>query len=206
MGGWAVGRLGFKHQAVSHLTGTSSLLGVAIANGNGDDIIHLSLILISFLVGAALSGIIVRDITLRLGPRYGVALFIEAAFLFLAMLMLNHGSTMGHFFASAACGLQNAMVSTYSGPIVRTPHVSGMFTDPGVMLGGYLRGVRGDAHKLMLYLLLILGFILGGVIGTAGFSTWRFSALAIPAGIALLLSLTYWLYWYRLRAQAGQNP
>jgi uncharacterized membrane protein YoaK (UPF0700 family) len=46
------------------------------------------------------------------------------------------------FWASAACGLQNAMVSTYSGAIIRTTHITGTVTDLGAMIGQYLRGHR----------------------------------------------------------------
>ena len=36
-----IGLLGFRHQAVSHLTGTSTFLGLEISQGNGGEILHL---------------------------------------------------------------------------------------------------------------------------------------------------------------------
>ena len=63
------------------------------------------------------------------------------------------------FFASAVCGLQNGMVSTYSGATIRTTHVSDMFTDLGTMLEARFRGHASDARKAFLYLLLILGLL-----------------------------------------------
>ena len=45
-----IGYLGFEHQAVSHLTGTTSLLGAALAQGDLRAIVHLWGMLIAFCV------------------------------------------------------------------------------------------------------------------------------------------------------------
>ena len=76
-----VGYLGFEHQAVSHLTGTTSLLGAALAAGDWRAVAHLWGVLIAFCVGAMLSGLIIQDGTLRLGRRYGVVLALESLLL-----------------------------------------------------------------------------------------------------------------------------
>ena len=193
----AIGLLGFKHQAVSHLTGTSTLLGLSLVDLDVAESIHLLLVMLSFVLGAVLSGAMIDNVALRLGHRYGIALLIEAALLLLAMASLSMGSNVGHFFASAACGLQNGMVSTYSGAAIRTTHVSGMFTDLGTMLGARFRGHAIDARKAFLYLLLILGFILGGSIGSLGYRYLQFTALAIPAAAATLLAVVYWVYRHK---------
>ena len=192
----AIGLLGFKHQGVSHLTGTSTLLGLSLVNLDLAESAHLLFIIVSFVLGAALGGLLIGGVALRLGRRYSVALLIEAALLLLAMLALSHGSTLGHFLASAACGLQNGMVSTYSGAAIRTTHVSGLFTDLGTMLGQRLRGHPFDNRKLLLFLLLIVGFIFGGSIGAYSYQRMEFMALAIPASAAIALALVYWVYWY----------
>ena len=193
----AIGLLGFAHQAVSHLTGTTTLLGVALVSLDGGAVLHLLVILLSFLAGAALSGALIDNAVLRLGRRYSVALLIEASLLVLAMWALQHGSSAGHFLASAACGLQNGMVSTYSGAVVRTTHVTGLFTDLGTLLGARLRGHRFHPRQAMLYLLLIGGFVSGGMVGAYGFQQLQFVALLIPAGAAALLAVVYWIYWHR---------
>lgn len=190
----AVGMLGFRHQAVSHLTGTSTLLGLSLVSFDGSESAHLFLILLSFVLGATFSGALIDNAVLRLGYRYSVALLIEAALLLLAMLCLDRGIEAGQFLASAACGLQNGMVSTYSGATVRTTHVSGLFTDLGTMFGARLRGHPIDTRKSLLFALLISGFILGGAIGAFSYQHLRFTALAIPAMGALILALINWTY------------
>lgn len=198
----AVGLLGFKHQAVSHLTGTSTFLSLALANQNLQEALHLIFVMLSFVVGASYSGIIIGNTALKLGRRYSVALITESLLLFISMLYLNHGSSVGHFFASAACGLQNAMTSTYSGAIVRTTHVSGLFTDLGVALGLRVRGQKTDSRKIVLYLTLITGFIVGGTAGSVCFVYYQFSAMLVPCVITALIAAGYWLF---LHSQARRN-
>lgn len=192
-----IGLLGFDHQAISHLTGVSSSIGVEVANGNWSGVLHLNLIVFSFVLGATLSGLIIRDAHLMVGRRYGVALLVESALLFASLITLNHGSTAGHFFAAAACGLQNAMTTTYSGAIVRTTHVSGLFTDLGIMLGNWLRGLPVSARKVTLYLLLTNGFIVGGIMGAWAFHMWAIDSLIVPAVLTFLLAVTYHVFVVR---------
>ncbi len=200
----AVGLLGFSHQSVSHLTGTSSLLGLALADLDLTVARHLLLTLLSFLAGAALSGVLITSTALRLGRHYGFSLLMEAILLILAMRSLQGGSDLGIYLASMACGLQNAMVTTYSGSIIRTTHLSGIFTDLGIMLGNRLRGIPLDVRRLLLFLLLIGGFVCGGLIGTLLFRALHFNALIVPVGLAALLALAYWHYArHRRHREAG---
>lgn len=190
----AVGLLGFSHQSVSHLTGASTLLGLALANFDGYEALHLVVIIASFMFGAAFSGFFIENSALELGRRYGVALLVEGLLLFLSLACLNSGLTTGHYFASMACGLQNAMVTTFSGAIVRTTHVSGLFTDIGIMVGATLRGQPLDSRKFLLLSILILGFVVGGIAGALLFNSYQFNALAAPAGLAVLLAFVYWYF------------
>ncbi|MGH8462168.1 MAG: YoaK family protein [Stenotrophobium sp.] len=192
-----IGLLGFQHQSVSHMSGTSTQVGLEIVRGNGGEVAHLALVLLSFLAGALLSGFIIQDVALRLGRRYSFALFCESAFLLTSMLLLNHGIAQGDYWASAACGLQNAMVTTYSGAILRTTHVTGTFTDLGISLGHMLRGIRVDRRRITLYLLLIAGFISGGVVGAYTYLREGYSAFGIPVVLTAALSVSYWAYRYR---------
>ncbi|MFT3929513.1 MAG: YoaK family protein [Spongiibacteraceae bacterium] len=192
----AIGLLGFKHQAVSHLTGTSTFLALEIAQSNIGEILHLLGVIASFVGGAAFSGLLIGNTALKLGRRYSLALIIESLLLLISMWFLNNNSSSGQFFASAACGLQNAMTSTFSGAVVRTTHVSGLFTDLGVIFGLKLRGHAIDKRRVILYFILIAGFIVGGVVGAISFDQLRFSAMLFPAALSALLALGYWIYWY----------
>jgi uncharacterized membrane protein YoaK (UPF0700 family) len=116
----------------------------------------------------------------------------------LAMLALKKGSNAGHYLASAACGLQNAMTSTFSGAVVRTTHVTGIFTDLGIALGLMLRGKRPDKRRTLLYLTLIVGFLSGGIIGSLMFSAYGFDAMLFPATVCVTAAAAYAVFIRRL--------
>ena len=193
-----VGLLSFEHQAVTHLTGTTSMLGAAIAAGDLNATLHLAALIGSFVAGTVLSGFLIKESTLKLGRRYGVALLIESFLLFLAVWLLRRNSVYGVFSASCACGLQNAMVSTYSGTVIRTTHLSGMFTDLGIFLGHALRGLPVDKPRLRLCFLVISGFLVGGVVGALAFPQMGTATLLIPAALTAAASFTY--AFYRIRS------
>lgn len=195
----AVGLLGFKHQSISHLSGTATLLGTGLTNSTFMDSSYLLFILVSFMLGSAISGFFLRNGALKLGRNYSGLLVLEAALLVSAVFFLTHDSLYGHYLASAACGLQNALATTYSGAIVRTTHVTGIFTDLGLMIGAKLRGQHFDNRKALLFLLIIGGFIIGGALGAFAFKALTFDALYIPAAICLLLAISYATYTTQFR-------
>lgn len=189
----AIGLLGFQHQAVSHISGTVTLLGTSI-EAFDQQTGHLLLILLSFLVGAVLSGIFIESTALKLGRRYGVALCFESLLLFGAYLLLRENITAGQYLASAACGLQNAMITTFSGAVVRTTHMTGIITDLGIMIGAKLRGESFDYRKASLFMFIFCGFLSGGIVGAKLFASYAIGALAVPIILALCLAIAYWVF------------
>lgn len=187
----AVGLMGFEHQSVSHLSGTATLLGASVLTSSFSSIFHFLGILVSFFLGASLSGFLLHGSALKFGRHYDTALMIEAVLIFTALYFLSQGSFYGHYIASAACGIQNALATTYSGAVIRTTHLTGIFTDLGIMLGSALRGEYFDKRKAILFLLIIAGFVLGGTFGAYLFSLFRFNALVAPGSICVVLALIY---------------
>jgi uncharacterized membrane protein YoaK (UPF0700 family) len=194
-----VGLVGFEHQAISHLTGTTSLLAASLAAHDGAATLRLGSVLGSFMLGTVLSGFVIQDSTLQLGRRYGAILLLESLLLCGAVPLLEAKNALGLCFAAAACGLQNAMVSTYSGAVVRTTHLSGMFTDLGIYLGHSLRGLPVDPRRLWLCFLIISAFLCGGIAGAFSFQRLGYSTLFIPGGLTAATAAGYGAY--RLRAR-----
>lgn len=196
-----VGYLGFEHQAITHLTGTTSLLGAALAQGRGAAAGQLAAMIGAFVAGAALSGLLIQDSTLRLGRRYGVALALEALLLAASVPLFQAGRFAGPLLAAVAIGLQNAMATTYSGAVVRTSHVSGMFTDLGITLGHALRGLPIARRRLWLCLVIIASFLAGGLLGALAFAAFGYRALYLPALLTGATGLSY-VAWKHKRLDA----
>lgn len=197
----AVGLLSFEHQAISHVTGSLSWLGLELARGHGGTALHLLLVVLAFFAGAAVSGAILEDGALKLGRRYGVCLMLEAALLAATLRGFNHDAPTAALWASAACGIQNAMVSTYSGAVIRTTHVTGIVTDLGLALGHWLRRLDVDGRRVRLHLLVIVGFSTGAVAGASAWLAWGFEALLGPVLICLLLAAAYGVFHLRHRGE-----
>lgn len=201
----AIGYLSYSHQAVTHLTGTTTLSGVALHHHDFTLLAHLGGVLIAFFLGAVLSGFVIQRQTLKLGRRYGVALGIEGVLLAFAALCMRHQLPTGAYLASAACGLQNAMATTYSGAILRTTHVTGIVTDIGSALGHALRGLEIDLPRLRLYALVLVAFFLGGILGSIVFATTGTDALLYPAGLVFVVALAYTAYAHHTRLRAAKE-
>lgn len=199
-----VGLLGAKQQAVTHLTGTTSMLAAAVAQFDHEAMRHFAAAIGSFLAGTVISGFIIQDSALKLGHRYGVALLLESVLLCAAVPLIQHESEFGFCSAACACGLQNAMMSTFSGAVVRTTHVSGMFTDLGIFLGHAIRGLPVDGQRVRLCFLIITGFFSGGVAGALAFSRFGHATLYIPGGLTAAASVAYGV-WFMRRGQRTED-
>jgi len=201
-----VGLLGFEHHAITHLTGTTSMLGAALASASVPDTLHFAALIGTFVAGCIISGFIIQDSTLKLGRRYGIALLLVSILLFLSVPLLGKHSAFGMYTAACACGLQNAMVSAYSGAVVRTTHLSGMFTDLGIFIGHYLRGLPVDLRRVRLCVTVISGFLVGGVAGALAFRHLDYFALVVPAALTAAAALAYGVYSIRRTETKVKDP
>lgn len=191
----AVGFLGAQHQALSHMSGTVTNLGIELGLADRALAWRAFVVLGSFFLGCVASGLIIRQSTLKLGRRYGVALVLESLLLFAAVWFFHRDATnTGDYLAAMACGLQNAMATGYSGAVIRTTHVSGIVTDLGIAVGLFARRQPVDWRRIRLYLVLLVGFLSGGVFGAVAFARINYGTLLIPAVITGMAGLGYGTY------------
>lgn len=190
----AAGVLGFEHQALTHLTGTTTSLGAALAQGRPLAALQLSAIAVAYVAGAALSGLIVQGRSLRLGRRYGAVLSIESALLFASVPLLHRQPMLGGLSAAMAMGLQNAMATTFSGSVLRTTHLTGMFTDLGIGLGHAVRGRDVPRRRILLSALVICGFLAGALLGALLYQHWGARMLYLPAALTGIAGGGYAIY------------
>lgn len=190
----ASGYLGFRHESISNMTGNTSLLGIALGGGDGAETLHWALAIAAFVLGALLSGVIVQQSTLKLGRRYGVALVLESLLLFAAVPLMVTSHVAGLYLASVGMGLQNGIVSAYSGAVIRTTHVTGIFTDLGIYIGHLLRGLPVDMLRLRVCIVVASTFMLGSAAGALLFRLLQERTLLVPAALTGLSGLSYTIY------------
>ncbi|TPQ42974.1 DUF1275 domain-containing transporter [Cupriavidus pinatubonensis] len=205
-------------QYTSHMSGIISAMADNLALGSMGLLLDSLGALLSFLVGAACSAVLInwgrRE---NLQSEYALPLMVEAGLLLCFGLL---GGNLEHhewLFVPATVmvlcfimGLQNAMVTKVSNAEIRTTHVTGMVTDIGIELGKLLYWnlsrthatkpmVLANRHKLRVLTHLVGLFFLGGVAGALGFKHIGFSATLPLAALLLALAAVPVLDDMRLR-------
>jgi uncharacterized membrane protein YoaK (UPF0700 family) len=153
-----------------------------------------------FLLGSFISNLLV-EIMSRKNERYKYTLpaLIEIIILFII-------AVFGYYFKSEnpdiiafsllfSMGLQNSLVTKISNSVVRTTHVTGIFTDLGIDLSQlFFYKTIEEKEKLFssvkLRLRIINCFFLGGFVGGIFYSTLQLNVLLI-ACTALIIGLIY---------------
>jgi uncharacterized membrane protein YoaK (UPF0700 family) len=190
----------------SHMSGVLSSMADDLALGD----FHLLMTglgaMLSFLVGAACTAMLVnwgRRRSLR--SEYAFPLLLEAALLVTFSLV---GGSLGRpqwFFLSLitlllcfTMGLQNAIITKISHAEIRTTHVTGIVTDIGIELGKLFYWNRScqpdgtmvlaDRTKLKLLSSLVGVFFFGGALGAVGFRYIGFLFFLPLAAMLLVLA------------------
>lgn len=187
------------HVTATHLTGTVSRAAVAVSDPSSSlDARLATLLILSFVAGAAITGASLDSTKLRLGRRYGVLLLLESGLILTSSLLLSDNVMFGLLVVATASGIQNALATQYSQAIVRTTHVTGLVTDLGIALGKFIARRGVEVWRPQLHFGILAGFILGGMLGARGWDALGPQALMIPAGFLAILSVAYWAVRDRL--------
>ncbi len=193
----AVAWLGEEHKGITHVTGALTEASTRAARLDGAAAFHSAAVILAFLAGAVASGVLIRDSSLKFGRRYGAGLIVEGLLLYAAFAARTQDVAVGDYLAAAACGLQNALATSFSGAVLRTTHMTGVVTDLGVLLGHALRRNEVDWGRLWLYVALLAGFSSGGAVGAVASAHLGASALLIPATVVTCAGSAYWA-WVQL--------
>lgn len=182
--------------SVSHLTGDISRFNIDIAQWSQaafDEILFVTSAAFGFLLGATMSGYVVHHPSINISRPYGRSIgFIGLLFIGSSMLVASHPAfAIG--MAALGCGFQNALATHYRGLVLRTTHLTGMFTDLGVNLGMRLHGYEIALWKIAVPAMLILSFCAGGL-AAAVFESLHQDSIRI-AGYAYTLAGMGWSVW-----------
>jgi uncharacterized membrane protein YoaK (UPF0700 family) len=156
--------------SVSHLTGDIAKIGSGLStfgSGNGFHIVNVATATLGFISGATISGFLLHHPTIEITMPYGRILSALGICLVGAHFAHWDYPLLAIAIASAVCGAQNALASRYRGLILRTTHLTGIFTDLGIHLGMKIRGHDIEAWKLLIPICITLSFLVGAVSSSA---------------------------------------
>jgi uncharacterized membrane protein YoaK (UPF0700 family) len=149
-----------------------------------------------FLIGAFSTGILVE--LAHKYKRYSVFLIpilLESILLLTAAFSSNtfHETDISVVVAGIllfAMGLQNALVTEVSQSVVRTTHLTGLFTDLGIQVAELIFRKSVPEKKILrnainLKLIIIVCFFLGGIIAAFLYSHIQIKTLLLPVSMLL---------------------
>ncbi|WP_242927916.1 YoaK family protein [Pontibacter vulgaris] len=153
-----------------------------------------------FLLGAFASSFIINRVGRNQTFAYTLPILIEIGVLSLnAIYGKRYSGSVPEqeIYAGSllfAMGLQNAMVSMISGSVVRTTHLTGIFTDLGIDLAAATLPASvhkpGLQQRITLRLVIIFMFLAGAVAGGYLYPLLSYHIFFIPAGI-LVVAMFY---------------
>lgn len=196
------------HRFVTHTTGFATHFGVEASRGETLSALGMLTVPVFFLIGAMLSGFLI-DHQLRQSrkPRYDIA-FGSIAFTMLAVTTLGHIGLFGVFseplllprdyvllaLLCLASGIQNATITSSSGAVVRTTHLTGITTDLGIGLVraafpiGSQESLETEKKVNRVRMGIILFFMLGSTTSAFLFYTGEYMGFLLPAFISTVLT------------------
>ena len=193
--------LGFFHSPVSHMTGAVSRTGLDLAEREHHDFWAGLMIMGGFLLGAVIAGLMIGAKKLSPNRRFGMALALEGLLLGVATALLLNNHRLGLPAAALACGLQNAIGSSYCGLQIRTTHITGMVTDIGTMMGQWLRHRWVDKRKFFFFIAVFLSFGMGGYVGALADKKYGPISLTLPAVSVFIAGVVYYLFVHLTSAE-----
>ncbi len=203
----AAGLLAFA-VLTTNVTGHAALLAQQVAAGEWRAARMVALWLLLFLAGAFFTSFLIGRMGRNKAYAYSLPIMIEMLILLLVAGFghtFDHSITSTEYFAGSllfAMGMQNALVSVISGSVVRTTHLTGMFTDLGIEMytvfslqPQHRKGVR---KKIALRLAIICSFLAGGIAGGYIFLKIQYHTFYIPA---LILVVAMFYDAFRIKAR-----
>lgn len=190
-------------QYTSHMTGIVSSMADDLAMGTLDLALAGLGALLSFVIGAACSAILVNYSRQHdMHSEFAFPLMLEAVLLLFFGLLGARLSGIDGLFVPVTVlllafimGLQNALVTKLSRAEIRTTHITGIVTDLGIELGKF--AYRNRPHvaeadrvvaswdRLGLLSALLLCFFVGGIAGALGFKHVGYGA-TVPLALMLI--------------------
>lgn len=184
----------------TNVTGHAALLAQQLASGELRAARMVGLWLFLFLAGAFISSFCVGKIGKNKRLAYIVPIVLEIIIL---LMVGSFGHTFDgsiiktEYFAGSllfAMGMQNALVSQVSGYVVRTTHLTGMFTDLGIdlyeLMSADHKNTPAIKQKIILRMTIISFFLTGGIVGGYLYLKLSYYTFYLPAAV-LMMTIFY---------------
>lgn len=186
---------------VSNLTALTTKLGMDATMPLLYESSVIAATMVGFLAGAIVAGAALASAQTNTGPRHAAILVAEA--LLLLSVVDTDFLELKVLLAAAACGLQNAMTSSFRGMAIRTTHFTGTITDLGLSIGRSHRH-KVDKAKAAVLVTTVALFLVGSAAGAVAGSRVGDTALVLPFVMCLAIAGASMLHARRRRTVAAR--
>ncbi len=176
---------------VSQMSGVASHVSKHLVEFDWSLLSISFLILMSFILGAFISGLLIGQQRYNETPNYGYGLILNCILLTLAALLSFQHSIFSVLLSAMACGIQNALVASYRGLQLRTTHMTGNATDIGVHFAEKIKSQTPWAWQSNVLVVLLMTYILGGIIGIYAYIAIPHWSLIFPGVLTGILGVMY---------------
>lgn len=183
--------ISFLQNSVGYVTGNLTYAGVFLADKQYLLFIKMFLLVIFFLLGSVISGLMIKSPHYNKDHSYPANLALQFILVLIAIILLKFHISYCEYLLAMSMGLQNAMTTYYGSAIIRTTHMTGTTTDLGLLIAYKLRNKKIATWKFKLYIILIFSFLLGSFIGTVMFKEFHENALYLSILIYLIMIALY---------------
>lgn len=180
----------------TNVTGHFAFFAEEIVLKNYSKAITILIYIFFFLFGAFTSNFLVEIASLKKPPiAHAFPMLLEVFILVFVGVSLDFNPNYIAYLLLFAMGLQNALVTNISQSVVRTTHLTGLFTDLGIELSQlffYKKEVelKRLTRNISLRLSIIIFFFIGCVLGGLLYETYKLKILLLAA-ITLLIALFF---------------
>lgn len=190
---------------VGNLTATTTKFGMGAVQPVLYESAILGLVVLGFLMGAAISGAVLAPARTHAGMRHATVMVGEAVLLVFAIVVGQH--TVAILFAATACGIQNGATSSLRAMAIRTTHFTGTVTDLGLLLGRS-RHHGFDKWRILILAGTVVTFVIGSVVGTVVGAYIGDVALLVPAAVCVMIAVAGLGYdrWRSTRVAVAPAP
>lgn len=196
------------HRFVTHVSAVPTQIGVFAAEGQFEPALGMFSVPLFFICGAIVSAVMIdRRILRKRAPHYSRVLFFLTV---LSTIVVTTGNLGGfgefgeplllardYILLGLLCftaGLQNAMVTSASGAVVRTTHLTGITTDLGIGLvrifsHAHVVSRRAELQAAGMRIGITISFLAGSLVSGFIFMHNQFWGFTLP----MMISLVLWL-------------
>lgn len=214
------------HRFVSHVTGFATLFGTEMAFGHWVAALWIVTVPLFFICGGVVSALFIDHRQSRQRrPQYTQVIFLVGVVL-IAVAALGANGQFSPFGAALdlsqdykllallclACGMQNAAVTSASGAVIRTTHLTGVTTDLSIgLVRVFSRHLSEETlmlerRKTFIRAGLIGSFIAGSLAGSFFFVQFEYLGFLFPATISIVMTFMGVLFRKHGRNRTVESP